>query len=74
VATALANQLQNVRAGTETLGQAEANAATYGAASNQKNKGTDLTAVALTFTPKCLTVNGSVPPGVTRRARRTRSR
>jgi Flp pilus assembly protein TadG len=61
VSTSLANQLQNVRAGTETLGQAEANAATYGAASNQKNKGSDMASVSLTFTPKCLTVNGSVP-------------
>jgi hypothetical protein len=39
----------------------EANAATYGADSSQKNKGTDLTSLSLTFTPKCLTVNGSVP-------------
>jgi hypothetical protein len=61
VATALANQLPDVRAGNETLGAAEANAATYGAASNQKNPGTDVSALSLTFTPKCLTVNGSVP-------------
>lgn len=61
VATSLANQLQNVRAGTTTLASVEANAATYGAASTQKNKGTDLNNVSLTFTPKCLTVNGSVP-------------
>ncbi len=61
VATSLANQLADVRAGNETLGQAEANATTYGAASTQKNKGTDLTSLSLTFTPKCLTVNGSVP-------------
>ncbi len=61
VATALANQLPDVRAGTTTLAAVEANATTYGAASTQKNKGTDLTGVTLTFTPKCLTVNGSVP-------------
>ncbi len=61
VATALANQLPDVRAGTTTLAAVEANAATYGADSSQKNKGTDLTSLSLTFTPKCLTVNGSVP-------------
>src|SRR5215475_10628854 len=48
VATALANQLQDVRAGNETLGQAEANATTYGAASTQKNKGSDMASVSLT--------------------------
>jgi hypothetical protein len=61
VSTALADQLPNVQSGTITLGQAEATASTYGASSSQKNKGTDLTAVTLSFTPKCETVNGTIP-------------
>jgi Flp pilus assembly protein TadG len=61
VATALANQLQDVRTGKTTLAAAEANATAYGIAAGQKNGATDVTGVSLTFTPKCLTVNGSVP-------------
>ena len=61
VATAIADQLPDVRAGTTTLGAVESNAATYGAAAGQKNAGSELTNVSLTFTAKCVTVNGSVP-------------
>ena len=62
VATAVASQLPDVKAGTTTLAAVEANATTYGAAAGKKNAGSsDLTGVTLTFTPKCLTVNGSVP-------------
>ncbi len=62
VATAVADQLPDVKAGTMTLAAVEANAATYGAAPGKKNAGSsDMTGVTLTFTPKCLTVNGSVP-------------
>ena len=38
VATALANQLPDVRAGTTTLAAAETNAATYGAASTRRTR------------------------------------
>ena len=61
VATALADQLPDVQSGTITLGQAEATATSYGANSSQKNKGYDMTGVTLTFTPKCVTVNGTIP-------------
>jgi Flp pilus assembly protein TadG len=62
VATAIASQLIDVRAGNTTLSAVETNASTYGAAQTQKNKGSaDLTGVTITFTPKCVTVNGSVP-------------
>jgi hypothetical protein len=61
VAAAVAAQLSDVKNGTTTLGALEANASAYGASSTQKNKGTDLTGVTLTFTARCVTVNGSVP-------------
>ena len=61
VAEAVAAQLGDVKNGTITLAQLESNASGYGASSAQKNKGTDLVNVSLTFTPKCLTVNGTVP-------------
>lgn len=61
VATALADQLPAVKAGTTSLAAAEANATTYGAAPGQKNAGSELIGVSLTFTAKCLTVHGSVP-------------
>jgi Flp pilus assembly protein TadG len=61
VATAVADQLSAVKQGTTTLAAVEANATTYGAAPGQKNAGSELTGVTLTFTPKCLTVHGSVP-------------
>jgi Flp pilus assembly protein TadG len=61
VATALADQLPDVKNGTTTLATIEANAATYGAAPGNKNAGSDMTGVSLTFTPKCVTVNGSIP-------------
>jgi len=54
VATAVASQLPDVKAGTTTLAAVEANATTYGAAAGKKNAGSsDLTGVTLTFTPKC---------------------
>jgi Flp pilus assembly protein TadG len=61
VSTALADQLPDVQSGTITLGQAEATASSYGANSSQKNKGTDLAGVTLSFAPKCVTVNGTIP-------------
>ncbi len=61
VATATADQLQAVRTGTITLGAAESNARTYSAEAGQKNASGSLAGVTTTFTPKCLTVNGSVP-------------
>jgi len=62
VATPVASQLIDVRAGNITLSALETNASAYGAGPTQKNKGSaDLTGVTLTFTPKCVTVNGSVP-------------
>jgi Flp pilus assembly protein TadG len=61
VATAVADQLPDVKAGTQTLAAAEASATNYGAGPGQKNAGSELNGVTLAFTPKCLTVHGSVP-------------
>jgi hypothetical protein len=61
VATSIADQLPNIQNGTTTLGAVETNAATYGAAAGDKNAGSDMSGVSLTFTPKCVTVNGSIP-------------
>jgi hypothetical protein len=61
VATSVADQLADVKLGNTTLAAVEANAAAYGAAPGKKNAGSDMTGVALTFTPKCLTINGTIP-------------
>jgi hypothetical protein len=61
VATAVADQLPDVKAGTTSLAAVESNATNYGAGPGQKNAGSELNGVTLAFAPKCLTVHGSVP-------------
>lgn len=60
-AAAAADQLSSVKDGTITLAAAENTAKTYSAETGQKNATSNLTGVTTTFTPKCITVNGSVP-------------